>query len=214
MAAKREFTIDNALSYGWDAMKANFVLFLGILVIMGFVQAVPYIFERIEMMFFVLFVVSLAISLILYLGFYQVLLDLFDRKKTSFETLFSRAQMFPDYLVASVLYGLIVFAGLILLIVPGIIWAIKYQFYGYYIVDKKMGPREALRASGNVTKGYKWSLFGLTLACLGINILGALALFVGLFVSIPVTVMACTYAYRTLDGNNPQKAGKSLAKRK
>ena len=38
------------------------------------------------------------------------------------------------------------------------------------------------------------------LAVVGINLLGLIALFVGLLVTIPVTVLAMVHAYRTISG--------------
>jgi len=41
--------------------------------------------------------------------------------------------------------------GLISLIVPGIIWAIKYMFIPLLIVDKGMGVQETMTASDKMT---------------------------------------------------------------
>jgi uncharacterized membrane protein len=86
----------------------------------------------------------------------------------------------------------------ILLIVPGVIWAIKYQFYGYLIIDKKMGVMEALKKSAEMTDGIKLDLFGLGLVLLGVIILGALVLGVGLLAAIPTVWLATAYVYRKL----------------
>jgi uncharacterized membrane protein len=85
-----------------------------------------------------------------------------------------------------------------LLIVPGIIFFIMFQYYGYFIVDKKMGPVEALKASAALTKGVRWKLFGFGLVIGLLNIGGALLLLLGLFVTIPVSQMAIAHVYRKL----------------
>jgi uncharacterized membrane protein len=51
-----------------------------------------------------------------------------------------------------------------------------------------------------MTQGYKWSLFGLSLLLVLINLLGLLAFIVGIFVSAPVSLLALTHAYRVLGG--------------
>ncbi|ODA68234.1 hypothetical protein A7A08_00051 [Methyloligella halotolerans] len=109
-------------------------------------------------------------------------------------------QSYLQYLAVTVLFGLMIGLGLILLIVPGLIALVVFFFAPFLVIDRLMGPIEALKASMEITKGHRWTLFGLILAIAGINILGALALFVGLFVTIPVTTMAIVYAYRTLSG--------------
>ena len=89
-------------------------------------------------------------------------------------------------------------AGFILLIVPGIIWAIKYQFAQYLVIDKGYKPIEAIKKSGQITKDAKWSLLLLGLLSGLINVLGAIALVVGLFATVPTTMVAKAFVYRKL----------------
>jgi uncharacterized membrane protein len=88
--------------------------------------------------------------------------------------------------------------GTILLIVPGIIWALKFQFYGYYIVDKNLKPVDALKMSAMSTSGKKGNLFVFFVLLGLINFLGLIALLVGLLISVPVTLLAYVYVYRLL----------------
>ena len=108
--------------------------------------------------------------------------------------------LFSKYILSLIIYGLIVLAGLILLIIPGIIWAIKFQFFGYFIVDKGLGPIESLKQSAKITKDTKWTLFLFGLLSGLINLLGALLLLVGLFATVPTTMMAKAFVYRKLLG--------------
>jgi len=104
----------------------------------------------------------------------------------------------------SVLAGLLILIGLVLLIVPGIIVGIMLMFVGYLVIEEKLGPVDAIKRSIALTKGSRWKLFQLSLALLLLNILGLLALLVGLFVTIPVSFMATVHAYRTLKGQGPE----------
>ncbi|MCU1272570.1 MAG: hypothetical protein JWO48_1, partial [Bryobacterales bacterium] len=69
-----------------------------------------------------------------------------------------------------------------------------------FIIDKKLPFREAMRASAAVVKqdyvGY--TLFLIALALL--NFAGVLCLFVGVLVTIPITMAAVTVAYRDVVG--------------
>jgi uncharacterized membrane protein len=111
---------------------------------------------------------------------------------------------FWRYLGTSVLVFLAVVAGLILLIVPGIILALALSFALYLSVDTGLGPVAALKESLAMTKGHRWSLFVLTLALIGINLLGMLALLIGLVVSIPVSMLASVHAYRWLQARRAE----------
>jgi uncharacterized membrane protein len=88
--------------------------------------------------------------------------------------------------------------GLILLIVPGVILALTFGYASYLVVDRDSGLREALRSSSRITSGARWKLFCLGLASVGILLVGALCLVIGLIVAFPVVQMASVYAYRRL----------------
>lgn len=105
---------------------------------------------------------------------------------------------FWKFLGVSLISSILIISGFILLIVPGIFLAILFMFVGYLVIDTGLGPKQALKQSALMTKGSRWKLFGLSLALVGINILGLLALVVGLFVTIPVSFLAVTHAYRVL----------------
>ncbi len=112
-------------------------------------------------------------------------------------------QPFWRYLGAYVLLLIIIFVGFLLLIAPGIILAVGLGFATYLVIDRGTGPVKALEESWRITRGYKWPLFGLMLAIIGLNLLGAIALLVGLLVSVPVSWLAVTHAYRMLQARAP-----------
>ena len=112
-------------------------------------------------------------------------------------------EVFWRFLGVEILLAIIVFVGLLLLVVPGVIAAVGLGFSPYLVIDRAKGPIEALKESWRITKGHKWQLFLLGLVIIGINILGLLALVVGLLVSIPVSWLAITHAYRTLQAQKP-----------
>lgn len=201
--AMKSFSRKEALIYSWNTFKKNWKFLLGIIVIVAAVNFVPSLFQdQIKESFpavnLVISIVLWFIQLVFSIGLIVISLKYIDRKKPKFEDLYIHYRLFINYFVGSLLYGLIVLVGLILFVVPGIIWAIKFHFYEYFIVDKKMGPLEALSASGKITKGNKWNLFLLGLIFFGLAILGLLAFGVGIFVVWPVAMIATAYVYRKL----------------
>lgn len=107
-------------------------------------------------------------------------------------------QPFLHYLAAAILVGLSVIAGLVLLIIPGVILILMFAFVKFLIIDRNMGPIEAMKESARITSGHRLELLLLFLALLGLNVLGLLALIVGLLVTGPVSMLALAHAYRTL----------------
>ena len=104
------------------------------------------------------------------------------------------------YVAGEMLCCLIVGVGMILLVVPGVIWAMRYCMSGYYIVTQDAGPIEALRLSKAATEGHKGELFGLALRSLGVMVLGALCLGVGLLWAMPTVEIAWASVFLTLSG--------------
>jgi len=82
--------------------------------------------------------------------------------------------------------------------VVGTIWAIKFSFFRFSIVDRGVGPIRALKDSSIITRCVKWQLLVFYAALLGVNLLGCLCLGVGLFVTIPITYLAAAHVYRHL----------------
>jgi uncharacterized membrane protein len=107
-------------------------------------------------------------------------------------------QPFWRFLGAEILAAIIIVIGIIFFIIPGIIASLGLGFVPYVVIDRAAGPTDALKESWRITKGNKWQLFLLGLVLLGLNFLGVLALVVGLLVTVPVTWLAITHAYRTL----------------
>jgi uncharacterized membrane protein len=198
------FSKSQAISYGWQTTKKNFKFFFVLLLIMLAANALPSILSSMlqdsdaPLLSFLVSIAGWAIQLAVSLGAIGISLKIHDKKKVQYKNLFDYFRLIIPYFLGSVIYGLIVIVGLVLLIIPGIIWSIKFRYYTYFMVDRKMGPIDALKASSRITRGNKWNLFffGLLLGIL--NLFGALALLVGLFATIPISMLAEAYVFRKL----------------
>lgn len=198
--------ISAAISYGWNQFKKMPGYFIGLLFIVFLIGIIP---DVIQMFFkktygsaFIFSTISIVIQIVLSLGLTKIMLGIYSGSKPAYRALFSQNNKIFKYFLATILYTLIVVAGLLLFIVPGVIWAIKYSFYDYYIVDKDANIWESFLLSGQATMGNKWTLLGLGFVLGVINLLGVLCLGVGLFVTIPIALMAEVYAYKLLSGKH------------
>lgn len=199
---EKKFVIGDSLSKGWSIFKANVGFFVLLLVVAWLVFFALWIVggmvQGSALLSFVMGLVNWAVQILIGIGFIKIALKFVDGGKGEIADLFSGKSSFVSYLIASILYGIMVMVGSILLIIPGIIVAIIFMFYGYLIVDKRMAPIDALKKSMEITKGEGVHLFLFVLAAILVNILGALCLFVGLIVSVPVTLIANADIYRKL----------------
>lgn len=199
----KSFSIKEAVRFGWETFKNNVGFFIGIIMIVGIVNFVPGFFaeavkKQNPILALIINLASSVLAMIIEMGIIKIVLKFCDYEKPDFNDLFSCVPLFFKFAVAALLYGLIIFAGFILLIVPGIIWGIQFGFAKYAIIDKNFGPIVALKKSSVITKGEKWDLFKFSLLLIGLNILGILCLLIGLFVTIPVSSVAAAFVYRKL----------------
>ena len=197
----KSFSIQEALSVGWAAFKTRAGFFIVLLLLFGILLFIPQFFIQQIKLPWLLGILSILFQLFQYfltVGLIKISLAVAEDKNTQIGDLFSGGDVFVNYVLSSLLFILIIMGGIILLIIPGIIFSIIFQYYGYFIVDKKLGPIEALKASAALTKDVRWKLFGFGLVIALINLLGALLLGLGLFVTVPVSLVAYAYVYQKL----------------
>jgi uncharacterized membrane protein len=101
---------------------------------------------------------------------------------------------------AYIIYLIIVAVGLLLLVFPGIIWAVKFSLFPFMVVDKGAGWIESLKLSSRATDGAKWDLFAWYFVTIVVYMAGLFALGVGLFAAIPIVWIGMAFIYQKLIG--------------
>jgi uncharacterized membrane protein len=211
---EKKFSIQESLLFGWEILKNNFWFIFWLEMIMLGLNMTPnvadYLFKGrtgMEVSLLATSAIFFVLQLIANLGMIKIFIGLHDKKEgRNIADLLLGVNYFFKYVLAGIVYGLIVLAGFILLIIPGIIWSIKYQFFVYFILDKNMSPMEALRMSAKITDGHKMDLFLFSCAAMVVNLIGFLALGIGLVVTIPVTSIALIYIFRKLSADMAAEA--------
>lgn len=132
---------------------------------------------------------------VLGMGILYILVTLTRKRKVRHEDLLTPAPSLIRYVGASFLYHIIVTIGFIFFIIPGFVLAVKYMFYRHLIVDQNLDVFQALYVSGRMTEGMKMRLFLLSCWLSLLNILGMLALGVGLLVTVPYTMLVVARVY-------------------
>ncbi len=208
----------------WPLVKKYFWLLLAILIIQqvlvnipsaiaGIIQGLYHLPDGEPIGALLSFVAMTAIGTILQAGLVGIALTVVSGGAPHIGDLFSKTRVFWRYLGCSILYGLIAVGGFFLLIFPCVIWLLKFSLWPYFIVDRNVGVIEALKMSSLATKGYKPSLLVLYIYLMSLNLLGVVALFVGLFVTIPITILTFAWVYRRLSGLIPAPAVAQMPQR-
>jgi len=112
--------------------------------------------------------------------------------------MFEAFQTYWNAVLASLLVGVIVLIGFILLIVPGIVFACKLAFTPYLVVDRKMAVIEAVKESWRMTGGHAWKVFFIGLLAIPISIAGLLCFGIGIILSSMWITMAFASLYHAV----------------
>lgn len=196
---EKAFSIRAVLKEGWELTKVN----IGFLVVYQIILfAIAYLFNVHDLTWknIPIQILGFLILVLGKMGLYQSILLMTKGLKSGFDQFYKNWPQFISWVVASVIFAITFTIGLVFLIVPGLYFLARYGLFPFFILDKKLGPLEALAESGKVTKGITWHVFLLFLACFGLNILGLLLFGIGILISVPVTLFALAITYRILTG--------------
>lgn len=216
-----EFSTGAAIRFGWETFKrrpwffvgSTFLILLASGVANGLTSGIDAAFTGSpEEPSIIGTVVNFALGTLISMGATAFYLAAHDNPDTADLSLLWHPRPFWKFLGASILLSLAVAIGLVLLIVPGIIFGLMFMFATFVVIEREFGPIDAMNESNRLTRGHKWQLFGFVLVLLLINVLGLMALVVGILVSIPVSTLSFVHAYRVLGGKaEPRPADAALA---
>lgn len=138
------------------------------------------------------------LQLFLSLGFTKIMLLLIQNEFVEVADMFNNFNVFLSYFVASFLYGIAVSLGTLLLILPGIFIAIRFQFYPYFIIEEGVSSFTALQKSYFLSQNLTLELFLLGIVVIALNIAGILFLGIGIIFTYPLTSMATAVVFKSL----------------
>ena len=197
------FSVGAALSYGWRAYWRNagplIVIAIIIVAINVLVQVIGGGIHGIVASF-LLELIDLVVLLVLAMGLIRASLAVVEGRSPEVGMLF-RTDGFGPYLVGSIFVGVLVFIGTLACVIPGIILALMWEFFGYVIVEHPdTAATDAMRHSADMTRGHRWPLLGLLILLFLINLVGALLFGIGLIFTYGITAVTLAWSYKTLSG--------------
>jgi uncharacterized membrane protein len=182
------------LKTGWGLFKqypGGFVAFCLLnLLIQGLLNSIGYVGA----------VASIAITSPLLMGNFIVSAKLLQGQPPEFRDFFAGFRYFLPLLLLSLIAGLFIGIGTLLLIIPGIYLAVAYLFASYLVVDRRLDFWPAMELSRRTINPRWFGFFAFVFLVALLNLLGAVALGVGLLVTIPLSFCAVTAAYAEIFG--------------
>ncbi len=133
-------------------------------------------------------------------GYYVVARRLKHDRRVELNDFFRSFDRFIPLLILHLLISVVVFLGLLLLIIPGIYFAVSYIFAHFFVWFYDADPTEAVRLSRRTVSGNFGQIFLLCLVLAGINLLGAMAFGVGLLLTVPFSYCVFYAAFEDIIG--------------
>jgi len=192
----------SSIRAGIDALTSRFPLLIGAwLIILAAQQAIAIVTPEVG---FWPLVESLLVAVLvtpLYAGQHLIALKVIREESVSIRDLFRGYSRWGTLIGISILTGLAIAMGTLLLVVPGIVWGLMLVFAPISALDardpdgtpRKLGTFDALQESQEVTKGYKGVLFRIALA------LALPSIAIGVLLAIKMRVPSFPVPFWTLE---------------
>lgn len=155
-------------------------------------------------------IIAFAIISVLSLWIFAAsLVVIINKEKKPLKDAFRTAwQMLPALFWIELLYSLAVLGGLLLLVVPAIIFGIWFSFATYIFVAEGIKGKEALKKSKQLVKGNWWPVFGrfalLFVAGIITSNLNFIGFLIDMFFLYPYSLVYGYLIYQELNAANKQ----------
>ena len=146
---------------------------------------------------FLQILVSSIISIVLI----RAVLMIVDGRPLDNAALFSTDNLGP-FVIGSIIYALGVTIGLILCVIPGVIFGFLAYYWNFFVVDKNMEPMDAIKASIDLVKNNVGTVLVWAIVATILTIVGFILCCVGYLVAAPVVFIGNAYLFRRLN-NEP-----------
>lgn len=198
-----EFSFSAFLSAGWRLLQQRFGSFVKIIGFAVLLIVIPQILVGMltgsseDLGGLISFLLSFW-NLFVNMGLIKMTIDVIKGEEPTLDKLWAMKEQYWTYLGGTILLALRIMLGYILLIIPGIIWQIQFQFVPLLIIDKKMSISEAFETSSTMTNGHKLQLFFFSILFTLFTMAGILLFFFGVFVTGAIASLAYLLMYKYL----------------
>jgi hypothetical protein len=213
-----ELDIGGCISRGWELVKNNFWPVVGVNTLVMIVLIVINQFfglfthSAINSMIvlrqvsagaiatvFLVSVISAPLYSVLSAGLFKYYLNLIRGEGASVGDAFSGfGPSIGQLLLLGLVQFILVMAGYIFCIIPGIYLGIAWYFALPLVIDKKLDFWEALELSRKMVSKHWFLVFALLLVCGLVAAAGIIGCFIGILVTMPISFASLMYAYETI----------------
>ncbi|MDR2775253.1 MAG: glycerophosphoryl diester phosphodiesterase membrane domain-containing protein [Tannerella sp.] len=201
---KEKINYSDIVRTAWKGLKSQFWLLTGLLIGFTIVYSLLFIFaipakgDFFSISCIITYILCVFLLCLFQLGYLKNCFQTLDGEEPQFSSYGQVSRKLPAYLAAYLIYSIIIAIGSVLFVIPGIYLALRLQFFMASIIDEDTGIIKSFKRSWEITKGHSMRLFVVMLIMLLISFIGQIALFVGIFVAIPLIVLTYGVVFRRL----------------
>lgn len=200
--SRNQISIGKAVNFAWSSYWKRWRLFAGVLIAMlgawVALEVVVFTTQRLGIIAWTLEHIAFLLCFAgIEVGLLRISLALDEGRDPRLADAFNNFNLAPAFLAGQLLYLTMVLAGLALLVVPGILLAARFALIGFQNAAGESVIR-SFRHSWSVTRGTTGRLVATLVALFGFNLLGAALLGVGLFITVPISVLLMASINRQL----------------
>ena len=192
--------VGTALSYGFNKFFANWQAILGVILV-AFLAEVVFNILSVGVSSFpgriLISIVGIVVNAVVAIGIYQTALMVTAGQTVTISEAFSYDR-WGEWIVFSVVFGLMVGIGLALCLIPGLIVLAFFGMAPYFFIDRGMSLGDSLTASREAASSRGYALPVVLSVIVGA--LGLIACLVGALVTMPAAYIAVAYLYRNASG--------------
>jgi hypothetical protein len=187
-----DFRVGDVLGRAWRLFTGNILFFVAVPIVSYVIIFIAAMAFTLTFAFLgwasntlVMAVVGIVLGVLLFVGLYMigeavVLLGAFQRLRGQplrvAEALQRAFTRFFPLIALSILFGLGIMIGMMLLIVPGFFLLCMWAVVVPVCIVEGLGPTASMSRSSELTKGYRWQILGLLLLLFFINWIGSMVI--------------------------------------
>jgi hypothetical protein len=198
--------IEAALGAGWQNLKSHFLLLIAVSTLAGIVIVLPAIVyavirDLVQRNFFLMTCLGLCIATVpqlYHMGRIKVSLRFLRHEEFTSDDFTNVAPRILHYLLMLLCRTLLTWLGYCLFIIPGIIVQTRLEYSEFFVIDKQQNAFKALASSWRITKNSTMMLILFAATRLFVEVLGTLALVVGMVPARWMTLIAQAFVYERL----------------
>ena len=188
----------------WKSLVSQIWLLTGLLIGFTIILSLLLLFvipakgEAISISGILVLFLFLLLGGIINMGYLRNCMQTLEGEEPQFSAYGQVSRKLLSYLLAQILFSVIISIGFALLVFPGIYLFLRLQFFFASMVDEDSGLIASFKRSWAITKGQTLQLFALMLIHLLLLIVGIIAFGIGIFVAIPLITLLYGYSFRKL----------------